>query len=184
MQKLVINHKKYLLFIFVISVVSLLVGYFCYNLLDENIQITIINSIKEGTINTNFIFKDLLIMSTILILSFIIVGIPLCIAYYSYNLFSIGFFIKVFLIAYKSKGVIYILIYLILNRLITLLLIIIFMYKIINIGRYYINYYVYKNSNVKDTIIIIFKKCIYIIIFVLIVNIILYFLISNITLNI
>ena len=176
MQKIIINHKKYLLFILVISAVSLLMGYFYYNLLDENTKINIINNIKDSTININFIFKDLIMMSTILILSFIIVGIPLCIGYYSYNLFFIGFFINVFLIAYKSKGIIYILIYLILNRLIPLLLIVIFMYKIINIGKYFINYYVYKNSNFKDKIIVSFKKCIYTILFALVINILLFLL--------
>ena len=84
MQRIISKHKKYLIFILVIFVISLIFGFIYYNLLDDSIKNNIINTINNyNNFNVNRILKDLIIMSTILISSFFIIGIPLSIFYIS-----------------------------------------------------------------------------------------------------
>ena len=184
MQKILLKHKKYLIFILFIFIVFLLLGILYYNLLDNSIKKHIFDTLYNyNNFNTNMIIKDLIIMSTILVSSFFVIGIPLSLFYVSYEFFTIGFLINLFLVNYKIKGLLYILVYIVLNKLFTLPLIIIFIYKIINISRYIIGFIIYKDKNIKDKILINFNNCIYIIIFVLIINILLSFILPLIKLK-
>ena len=175
MQRVIKRHKKYILFIVFILIISILCGYFYYSFLDNSLKLNIINSVNNIKINN--ILKDLIIMSTILISSIFLLGTILGIIYIFYEGFTIGFVSHIFFTIYKLKGIIYILKYIILGRLLVLLLIIIFVYKIINISRYIIGYIIYKDSNIKNRILINFKNNICIIVFVLIINIIIFFVI-------
>ena len=174
MQKFIIKHKKYLMFILVIFVISVLLGFLYYNILNDDVKNNIINTINDSKLINNNYLKDLIIMSTILISSFFIVGIPLSIFYLFYEFFTIGFLFNVFLNVYKVKSLLYILKYIVLNRFIPLIFIIIFIYRIINIGRYVVGLLLYKDVNIKSKIINNFKNSIYIIILFFIINILLF----------
>lgn len=177
MQKLLLNHKKYIIFIIFLSVVSLLIGFYYFNSLDIALKTNIADNIKNNTINMNFIFKDLVAMSTIIVTSFFLIGLPLCVIYYSYNIFIIGFFIKAFLITYKSKGIIYLFIYVLINRLLPILLFTIFMYKVLIISKYIVNYIFAKNKCLIEKIYINCRKSVFIILFITLINIISYLLV-------
>lgn len=178
MQRIIARNKKYFMFILVIVLLGFLVGIFYYHFLNNDMQNKIINTVNSiSYLSNNNILKDLIVMSSLLILSFLIIGLPLSIFYIFYESLSIGFMINTFFISFKVKGLIYILLYILINKLIPFILIIIFIRKIINISRLVIGYFIYKKDAViKEKLIINFQNSLYIIVFVFIINIILYFI--------
>ena len=164
----------------IVASIGLLSGFLYYYLLDSDTKINIINTLMEvNNFRYNFILKDLIIMSLLLVLSFFTVGIPLSIFYIFYECLSIGFLINIFFVSFGIKGFIFILLYILVNKILTFILKIIFIQKTINIGRFIIGIFIYKSDEaIKDKIIINFKNSLYIIVFVLVINIILYFVSS------
>lgn len=176
MQKFINNHKNYLLFVVIVIGIGILVGILYYQFLNQSIKENVILTLSNiSNFKFNNIIKDLIIMSLLLISSFFIIGIPLGIFYIFYESFSLGFLLNALYATFKIKGIIYFLLYFIINKLIVLLLMIFFIKKIINISRYIIGYLIYrKDSTIKDKIMINFKKCLYTIIIVLVVNLVIY----------
>jgi len=177
MHRIIIKNKKYLKFILIIFIIGILSGVLYYNFLNNDIENNIIDTIKNiNILNSNYIIKDLVIMSVLLVSSFFIIGIPLSIFFLFYESLSIGFLINIFYGAYKIKGLIYIFSYLIINRLLNLILIFFFLQKVFNISKLIIGIFINKNDkSIKDKLIINFRNALYIILFVLIINIISYF---------
>ena len=177
MQKLLKSNKKYFLCVLVIIGVGILAGFIYYNLLINDVKLNIIDTLKNYPKFTyNAILKDLIFMSIIIVLSFIIIGMPLGIFYLFYESLAMGFIMQIFLVTFKFKGFLFALLYLIINKLIPLILIIFFLRKIINISRYVIGLLIYKNDvNIKNKIFLNFKNSLYILTITLVINIILYF---------
>ncbi len=178
MQKFINSHKNYLLFVVIVIGIGILAGILYYQFLDvnskNNIALTIANL---DSLKFNNILKDLIIMSILLVSSFFIIGIPLSIFYLFYESFSLGFLFNIFFASFKIKGIICFLLYFIINKFLVLILMIFFIKKIINIGRYIIGYLIYrKDSTIKEKIMINFKKCLYSILIILFINIFLYFI--------
>lgn len=180
MKRMLYNHRKYLLFVSIIFIISFIIGIIYYYFLDNPSKLKVITLVKDYNFQINNIFKDLLIMTIVLITSFFIIGLPISILYISYESFIFGFVINSFILSFKIKSILYIAIYL-LFRIIPFILIIIFTYKILNITRYRIGYLIYKEKLIKDKIYQNFIKNVYIIIFVLIINIIVYFVSHQLT---
>lgn len=178
MQNILEKNKKYLKFVLVIALIGLLFGFFYYHFLSSEVQESIANTLDNyNNFQYNFILKNLIIMSLILVLSFLIIGIPLSVFYLFYESVSIGFLLSIFVASFGLKGLIYALLYILINKILTYILILLFIQKIINIGRLIIGIFVYKRDTlIKDKIIVNFKNSLYIIVFVLIINIILYFI--------
>jgi len=170
------RNKKYLLFVLFILVIGIVLGMAYYFFIDEDIKLSIINTLNNNiSFNNNFILKNLTIMSILLVLSFFIIGIPLSLFYLLYDSFSVGFLISMFFSIYKIKGLLYLFIYIILCKIPVLILMIIFIKKIIYIGKFIIGKIIYKKYyNYNDRIFMNFKKSLYIILFNLILNIIIY----------
>ena len=165
------------MFIFILILIGLLCGFIYYHFLSVETQNQIANTIKNySNFRYNFIIKDLIIMSLILVLSFFIVGVPLSILFLFYESLSIGFLINTFFVSFGISGLLYSFAFIIINKLITLILIIFFIQKVINIGRLIIGVFIYKKDEIIfDKLTVNFKNSLYIILFVLIINIILYF---------
>lgn len=179
----ILKHKKFLLLIVFVITISLICGYFYYYSLDDDIKVNIIENLKNYNIfNCNNIIKDLTIMSTILILSFFFIGLPLCITYLGYETFIIGFLINMFLNFYKIKGLSILLIYMVI-RVIPLFLIIIFLKKIINISKLSFKYLINKEEFIKSKIMYNFYNSLYIITFVFVINIVSYIFYKNINIS-
>lgn len=177
MQQILKKNRKYLMFIFILILIGLLCGFIYYHFLSVETQNQIANTIKNySNFRYNFIIKDLIIMSLILVLSFFIVGVPLSILFLFYESLSIGFLINTFFVSFGISGLLYSFAFIIINKLITLILIIFFIQKVINIGRLIIGVFIYKKDEIIfDKLTVNFKNSLYIILFVLIINIILYF---------
>ncbi len=178
MHKILLKHKKYIIFITLLIIVSFILGYLYYNNINDNQKLNIINTIKSNkTWHYNYIFKDLIWMSLIIVLSFLIVGIPLGVIYIFYESFSLGFITKVFISIYRLKGLLFIILFIILIKLIILLLKVCFVKKTLNYGRLLIGSFIYKHdSNIKDKIFYNFKNALYLLLFVLVINIIMFFI--------
>lgn len=178
MRRLIMKHKKYLLFVLSIIAIGILLGIIYYYFLGNDTQEAVISTISNfNNFRYNAIIKDLTVMSLLLISSFFIIGIPLNIFYLFYESLSLGFLFNIFYITFKFKGIIYILLYIIINKLLTFILIIFFVRKCIRISRYIIGLIIYrKDATIKDKIITNFKSNLYLIVYVFIINIILYFI--------
>lgn len=178
MQKLIMKHKNYLLFVVIVIAIGILIGILYYQFLNHSIKDSIITTLKTyQSFNYNNALKDLIVMSLLLITSFFVIGLPLGIFYLFYEGISLGFLLNIFYVTYKFKGIIYFLIYFLVNKLLILILLIFFVKRIINISRYTIGYLVYRHDNaIKEKIFNNFKKSLYTIMIVLVINIILYFL--------
>lgn len=167
--------------ILLIGVISGSIYYmFISSLLKESIQTSLMN-IK--TFQYNSILKDLIVMSLLLVLSFFVVGIPAGLFYVFYESFSIGFLISIFWTSFHLKGLFLILMYLLLNKVLTTVLMLLFIHKSINISRYIIGLFIYKrDEKIINKLIYSVKSCLLLIIIVLIINVILYF-VSPLVLN-
>ena len=178
MQKFIKNHKNYLLFVVIIIGIGILAGILYYQFLDSTNKNTIALTITNyKSYKFNNALKDLIIMSLLLVLSFFVIGIPLSIFYLFYESLSLGFLLNIFFANFKIKGIIYFFLYFVINKLLVLLLMILFIKKIINISRYVIGYLIYRKDNtIKDKIMINFKNCLYSILIIFIVNIALYYI--------
>ena len=178
MQQILKKNKKYLMFIFIVVLIGIVCGFIYYHFLNTEIQIQIADTLKNyNNFRYNFIVKYLVIMSLLLVLSFFIIGVPLSILFLFYESLSIGFLINIFLASFGISGLIYSSLFILINKLISFILIICFIQKTINIGRFIIGMFIYKKDEVIfDKLIFNFKNSLYIILFVLLTNIILYFL--------
>ena len=181
MRNIICNNKKYLKCVTIVILVGVVFGFLYYHFLNSSVKENISSTLLEyNNFRYNSILKDLIITSFLLVASFFIIGIPLSIFYLFYEGFSTSFLINIFWISFGIKGLIYSLIYLIVNKLLKFILMIFFVQKQINIGRYIIGMFLYKNKNGKDKIIINFKNSLYIIVIMLSINIVLFFITPNI----
>lgn len=178
MLKSLEQNKKYLIFVGIILLIGLCIGIIYYNLLNseikENISLTLIN---YDNFRYNGIVKDLIIMSLLLVTSIFIVGVPCSLFYLFYESLSIGFLISIFIANFKFSGLIYILIYILINKFLILLIMIFFIKKIINISRFIIGIFIYrKDSLITNKLFLTLNNCMYLIIITLVINILLYFI--------
>ena len=90
------NKKNKLFILFILAIVLLGIGFglLYYFIIDNNVKTDIINTLNNlEIIRFNNIFKNLIIMSLLLITSFFIIGIPLSFFYIFYESFTFGFII-------------------------------------------------------------------------------------------
>ncbi len=178
MHSLIKVKNKKVLVASILILLGIIIGVIYYNLLTSEIKNNIIYTLNNSnSFIYNSIIKDLLLTSLTLVTSFFLVGLFIGIIYLIYEGMSIGLLIAIFYNTYKFKGLLFILIYIIINKLLILFLLTLFIFKIINISRYVVGLFIYKKDNyLKEKIFINFKKSLFIIILILIVNVILYFI--------
>lgn len=177
MFNLIKQNKWYFKLIGFILLIGFISGIIYYFFLNKDIKINIIESIANyDNFHYNSIIKDLIITSLILVTSIFIIGIPLSLFYLFYEFFSLGFMLSVFFVCFKISGIFYFLLFVIFNKLLVMLLMILFIKKTLNISRFILGNIVYKrNSAVKKNLLINLNNSIYLIVFILICNIIIYF---------
>lgn len=178
MLKILNNNKRYLIFVSIILLIGFTFGIIYYNLLSsdikEMINYTIIN---YNNTRYNSIIKDLIIMSLLLVTSFFIIGFPLSFFYLFYEGLSLGLIFNIFIVNFKLSGLLYALIYIILNKILILVLMFFFIKRVIAISRYIIGLIIYKKDDViRNKLICNTRNSIYLIIIVLIINVLLYFI--------
>lgn len=177
MLKLLSRNKKYLLFTLVIMLIGFVSGVIYYILLNEEIKLNIANTLLNNSLKYNSTIKDLIIMSSLFVTSFFIIGIPLNIFYLFYEFLSYGFLITIFTHNYGISGLIYGLLITLLNKLLVIFIIIFFLKKLINISRLIIGRLIYKNdSSIKNKLLVNVYNALYIIVIVFVLNLILNFI--------
>ena len=150
MHSLIKVKNKKVLVASILILLGIIIGVIYYNLLTSEIKNNIIYTLNNSnSFIYNSIIKDLLLTSLTLVTSFFLVGLFIGIIYLIYEGMSIGLLIAIFYNTYKFKGLLFILIYIIINK---------------------------KDNYLKEKIFINFKKSLFIIILILIVNVILYFI--------
>ena len=181
-----IKRNKYLFtFLSVLLLISFIVGIIIYNHLDNNIKLDLINNvsnIKEYLINNriNNIFKHFLIVILIVLLSFSCLGYFLGFFYLFYEGTSISFTFALLWQIKGLKGVIFVLLYDIMFKLVYLALIFILFIKLFYIFRSIMRYFLFKtNIYIKNYLISII-----IIILLIVINDILIYFLSNFLLKI
>lgn len=178
MIKMISSNKKYLIFVGIILLIGFVSGIIYYNLLTtsikESISLTIIN---YNNFRYNSIIKDLIITSLLLVTSFFIIGIPLSLFYLFYEGLSLGLVFNIFLVNFKFNGLLYSLIYFLINKFLVLFIMVFFIKKIISIGRHIIGLIIYKKDmSIKNKLVCSTINSIYLIVFILVINILLYFI--------
>ncbi len=170
-------NKKYFLTVLCLIGVSFILGCLYYFLIPMDSKLKIMDIVSNlNNWHYNCILKDLIVMSLLLITSFFIIGIPLCILYLFYESFSLGFLSLSIIMLFKIKGFLFITMFLLL-KLIPFIMIIIFLKKVLTIGRLKIGSLIYKREiSLKERINHNFNNSLYIILFVFIINVFNYFI--------
>ena len=176
-----IKRNKYL-FIFLCGLlfISFISGIIIYLNIDNNVKLDLFNNvfnIKESLINNriNNIFNHLFVVIFIVLLSFSCLGYFLGLFYLFYEGMSISFTFM-FLCQIKGlKGLIFILLYDLLFKIVYLILIFMLLIKLFYIFRTIIRYFIYKsNIYIKNTLISVF-----IIVILIVINDVLIYFLSN-----
>ena len=177
MLKILNRNKKYLIFVLVIIVISFLSGIVYYILLNEDIKLNITNTLVNNSLKYNSTIKDLIIMSSLFVAAFFIIGVPLNIFYLFYEFLSYGFLITVLTHNYGLSGLFYGILSILLNELIIMIIVICFLKKLINISRLIIGRIIYKNNlSLKNKLLFNVYNSLYIIVIVFVLNLILSFI--------
>lgn len=172
-------NKKLYMFIGIILMIGIVIGIIFVVMLDEATKEIIFLNINEliqsiGNSHINNILSHILILSSLIILSILIIGLPINIFFMFYNGFSIGFIITSLTYIFGIKGTLFSLIYVIISKgiyLITLIILSITLIKLtINILEV-----IFKKSKIKNNIIILSKRIILCMIIIIISDIILYY---------
>ena len=171
------QNKKYLKIISIIILMILSFGVIYYLFLSVDSKENITNIlINYNNFRYNAIIKDLIIMSSLLVTSIIIIGVPLCFIYVFYDFFSIGFLFASFGANFGINGLIYIFVYILINKFIGIIITLFFIRRLFDISRYVIGIFLYKNNVIKNKLILSISYSMYLIIILLIVNILLFFI--------
>ena len=157
--------------------IGLISGILYYFFLSEDIKISIADTLVDYNFRYNSIIKDLIIMSFLLVTSIFLIGIPFSLFYLFYEGISLGFMLAIFVANFKISGLFYVLFYIFINKLLLLFIMAFFVKKMINVGRLVIGMFIYyRDSVVKNKLLLNLKNGLYLIVIVFVFNFVLYFI--------
>ncbi len=170
-------------FILSLAIVSVIVGIILYNNQALELKNSIIQELGNinnqiSSTNQNNILFHLAILSILTVLSLIIIGSPITIAYYFYEFVSIGFLLSSMFSYKKLNGLLFGSIFVIFNKMLFLILLSYFLINMINYTKKYIKGL---KLSKKDLIINYLYKCFFVILTVLINDVIIYYLGNKLT---
>ncbi len=173
-------NKKVFLFISVLLVIGIISGILFLVFLNEASQEIIFLNINDYLQNLNNftfnnLFMDITILSSLIILSIFIIGIPITIFFLFFNGFSLGFVIASLSTIFGFKGFIYSLIYLIINKIVYLFFMYFLCLALFKIVLITLKCFIHKEKINRDEIIHLLKKIGLCLIIILIYDLILYF---------
>lgn len=146
----VIKYKRIIIMSLVI--ISVLFGMYIYSRID-NINTLITNTSSIKYINYNTILIHVLILSISFLLSFTGIGIILLIMYLLFEGITIGFMILHFITIYKTSGIIYSILYILIFKFVIVFLIMILIIKFIKIFKNIISKIKGKQVDITKTVI-------------------------------
>ena len=173
-------NKKVFLFISVLLVIGIISGILFLVFLNEASQEIIFLNINDYLQNLNNftfnnLFMDITILSSLIILSIFIIGIPITIFFLFFNGFSLGFVIASLSTIFGFKGFIYSLIYLIINKFVYLFFMYFLCLALFKIVLITLKCFIHKEKINRDEILHLLKKIGLCLIIILIYDLILYF---------
>lgn len=173
-------NKKVFLFISVLLVIGIISGILFLVFLNEASQEIIFLNINDYLQNLNNftfnnLFMDITILSSLIILSIFIIGIPITIFFLFFNGFSLGFVIASLSTIFGFKGFIYSFIYLIINKFVYLFFMYFLCLALFKIVLITLKCFIHKEKINRDEIIHLLKKIGLCLIIILIYDLILYF---------
>lgn len=119
-------NKKILIFTLSLMLIGIILGIVYYLLQSKGIKLVITNelvNIKEVINNSkNNILFHFLVITIVFLLGFIIIGIPFILFYLFYEAMSLGFLIAIFTSNYGFKGLLFSLLFILINKFIYLLI--------------------------------------------------------------
>ena len=126
------NNKIIIRFIFFFALISFIIGIVYYYNLSPDIKNNLINripDIKDNIINnrSNSIIIHLGILSTLLVLSILLFGGVISLFYYAYEFMSLGYLFALLYEYRKFKGILFSIIYSIINKGVFLLILSLFL---------------------------------------------------------
>ena len=156
-------NKKVFLFISVLLVIGIISGILFLVFLNEASQEIIFLNINDYLQNLNNftfnnLFMDITILSSLIILSIFIIGIPITIFFLFFNGFSLGFVIASLSTIFGFKGFIYSLIYLIINKFVYLFFMYFLCLALFKIVLITLKCFIHKEKINRDEIIHLLKK--------------------------
>lgn len=175
------KHQNLLKAIIIILVIGFIISFLLYNKMDNSKVINEIKNIEEylNSNNINFIILHLLSVSILITCSITVIGLVIFLIYLLFEIVSIFYNLLIFCAAFKLKGFIFSIFYLILTKLIYLILLFIIFQKLYTIIKYLITSYTNKNSSEAKFIIIKNLKKIIICLLGLFINDLLIYFFAN-----
>ena len=173
-------NKRIYLFLGIIFLIGTVVGItFIYFIPEDSKEIIFLN-INDliqniNSINLNNIVNHFIIIASLIILSFFVIGVPLELFFIFYNGFSIGFIISCLVSIFGIRGLLYSLIYIIVTKGVYLFILSIILVSLIKISKLIIDKYILKKGNNINSINMYLKKCLVCLGIILINDLILYF---------
>ena len=177
MKTIKYKNKTFKLFIG-LFIIGIIVAILYFNYLNKNDLYIFIKSIKESNILNkplNNIVNHLKILSVITVFSIIFIGFPLCSGLIISEGFDLCFRILLLYKSYKIKGIIYGILYYLVNNLVFIFLLYIIFKKIIIICKKIYKYKIKKESINLNEIYLLLIKITYLIVLIFIFDIFLYY---------
>lgn len=171
------SNKNSIIFILVLAIIGIITGIILFNNLDSSLKSSVIDKIKDLTINIsdsnqNNIIYHLCLISILVIFNLIVVGVPLSVFYYFYEFTTIGFLLASFFFYKKVRGLLFSIILLISYKG---LFLVILSYFIISAIKYLRNLFLLRKVSKKSLLLNQLYKGIFVIILLLLIDLIIYF---------
>lgn len=142
------KHHKIMLFLIIVLVVGLISGFIYFNLVKENIVINLKDELLNLDFNlNNFIFHGI-VLSIIILFSFLIIGNVFGLFVYFYEAMSIGFILGSFFSYYGFSGFVYGIIYCFLFKIVYLICLTLILVKVFNLTKNIVGYFLLKKDGV------------------------------------
>ena len=175
-----LKKNKILAFLILLSIIAFLFGIFFTTIISSNdIALvkqyinTFMNNIFDNRIFLIDSFKESLFINVIFIISIwlfglLVISLPLIIFFYFFKVFSLGFSISSFVLTYKSKGLIFSIIYFFPNEILKYFAYTLLVFNSIKISKKIFKSII-KKENINFNKIIISYSKIFIIVFIIII---------------
>lgn len=169
-------NKKFILFLLVLFVMGIITGLGYFNFFNADLKSTITTSFHNFILNINEIKINNIIphglfISFLIITSFLVIGLPICLFYLFYNGFLVGFVIRSFTFIKGFKGFIFSLVYLLITKVIYLFFLFLLIMTLIKLSIKIIR----KDNFKKEKIFILSKRSLLCFIIIFLNDLFLYF---------
>jgi len=140
------KHHKLLLFLSIVFIIGLFSGFIYFNVVKDSVLINLKDELFSLTFNSNnFVFHSI-VLSIVIIFSFLAIGSILGLFIYFYEAMSVGFILGAFFSYYGVSGFVYGIIYNLIFKILYLLCFTVILIKAFNFSKNVIGYFLLKKD--------------------------------------